>query len=472
MSIKTLLKYVLIFGPALLSFIPYIFSYINFQPDLVILPGVNKHNVHTYGDSADSSGNSQCTLTKVTDSTIIFDYTLRKSNLSTGRDPYAGVAIDLNLKESKKFYDISPYNYIDVDIVTKQGTSFKIQLKSYIEGFTVLDEFWTYFHKEKQVEVHLGSIRYRISIDSIATPNWFPIVVFRHIGAGAAKLPPDWDKTKLFGINFQSSYSTPENVPDRFEVIRVAFVKDRSSLLTILNKCTAVFIGYIALVLLLQFIIKHRKQILSILLGDPNLGNSELFGSRKTDSATVGPDQSVIATADSGTQDTTTQNSGQSDIHRSGSKPIISFPTIIIPEDPVKKLIEEDAKRIIDYINANYSDPEMDEEQVAHGTLMQCDRVRTILKDKFNKSFPAYLNEIRINAAKEWLITTTLGIGQIAMKVGYNNFANFNRVFRQFVDMTPMEYRYTYKKTKEPSDAPNGERSDPQTEERSDPPSI
>lgn len=55
----------------------------------------------------------------------------------------------------------------------------------------------------------------------------------------------------------------------------------------------------------------------------------------------------------------------------------------------------------------------------------------------------AYLQLIRINAAKELLTQTSERITDIAFDVGFNNLTHFNRIFRKVAHCSPRKYRKT-----------------------------
>lgn len=52
-----------------------------------------------------------------------------------------------------------------------------------------------------------------------------------------------------------------------------------------------------------------------------------------------------------------------------------------------------------------------------------------------------YLNQCRIDRAKQLLQTTQLTITEIAFAVGFNNHSSFTRLFRRYVGVTPKEFR-------------------------------
>lgn len=56
-------------------------------------------------------------------------------------------------------------------------------------------------------------------------------------------------------------------------------------------------------------------------------------------------------------------------------------------------------------------------------------------------SFIDYRNKVRIDAAKDLLVTTDLTVIMVAQKVGFSDVSNFNRVFKRFEGRTPLVYR-------------------------------
>jgi transcriptional regulator GlxA family with amidase domain len=52
------------------------------------------------------------------------------------------------------------------------------------------------------------------------------------------------------------------------------------------------------------------------------------------------------------------------------------------------------------------------------------------IKKRTGKTFINYLNEIRISYAARWLMEKNLTVFEIAFEAGFNNIANFNKVFK------------------------------------------
>lgn len=63
------------------------------------------------------------------------------------------------------------------------------------------------------------------------------------------------------------------------------------------------------------------------------------------------------------------------------------------------------------------------------------------IKKRTGRTFVSYVNNIRISYASRLLLETDLSVGEIAYKCGFNNLANFNRMFKKTKNNTPSEFR-------------------------------
>jgi two-component system, response regulator YesN len=63
-------------------------------------------------------------------------------------------------------------------------------------------------------------------------------------------------------------------------------------------------------------------------------------------------------------------------------------------------------------------------------------------KNGTGKLFSDYLNDYRIDKAKELLNTTNMKASEIAKKVGYNDSNYFYKVFKKYTGLYPSEYKY------------------------------
>lgn len=64
-----------------------------------------------------------------------------------------------------------------------------------------------------------------------------------------------------------------------------------------------------------------------------------------------------------------------------------------------------------------------------------------LFKQCFKVNFSMYLNEFRIEQAKQLLLSTNLNVKEVAQRCGYQDNSYFIRVFKRFTGMTPMDYR-------------------------------
>lgn len=64
-----------------------------------------------------------------------------------------------------------------------------------------------------------------------------------------------------------------------------------------------------------------------------------------------------------------------------------------------------------------------------------------IFKEKMSVRVVDYINQVRVEAAKQLLDLTAKSVTAISQDVGYNDSGYFARVFRQFTGMSPKEYR-------------------------------
>ncbi len=87
-------------------------------------------------------------------------------------------------------------------------------------------------------------------------------------------------------------------------------------------------------------------------------------------------------------------------------------------------------------------------EKLAEITYMSYSKFRKIFKEYTGFSPSQYIQEVRINMAKEILTNTSRSIKEIAFELGYENKDYFFTVFRKATGMTPTSYRrYTQGET-------------------------
>lgn len=105
---------------------------------------------------------------------------------------------------------------------------------------------------------------------------------------------------------------------------------------------------------------------------------------------------------------------------------------------------KEESKSVVetvrDYITYNI-DKEMTRESLAELVYLHPDYLARLFKKETGESLVNYITNNRIRLAKEYLEKTSDPINVIAMKVGYDNFSYFSKVFKDVTGITPKEYK-------------------------------
>jgi YesN/AraC family two-component response regulator len=95
---------------------------------------------------------------------------------------------------------------------------------------------------------------------------------------------------------------------------------------------------------------------------------------------------------------------------------------------------------ILEYIRQNYHQ-DIDIKTLAEYVGLSYSHVRKLFYDETGENIVNYINNLRINEAKQMLRQSKLSIGEIATRLGYNNSQSFNRFFKKYEGITPGDYR-------------------------------
>ncbi|RYU69593.1 AraC family transcriptional regulator [Aliivibrio finisterrensis] len=106
--------------------------------------------------------------------------------------------------------------------------------------------------------------------------------------------------------------------------------------------------------------------------------------------------------------------------------------------------IDSEAKEKIDvvcqYIDEHYQNT-ITLLDVADHLCMSESSIHRLFQSHFSESFSQYLKKFRLNHAANLLTHSSLPIGIVAEQVGYRNQTNFNRLFKDYKQLTPNQYR-------------------------------
>ena len=97
-----------------------------------------------------------------------------------------------------------------------------------------------------------------------------------------------------------------------------------------------------------------------------------------------------------------------------------------------------------EFIQKNYSH-DISVDSIARSAGISQSLLFRLFKEKEKRTPIAYLRDVRIQSAKQLLISNSdLSIGDISEACGFSDFAYFCKVFKAIIGATPSEYRNTY----------------------------
>ena len=100
------------------------------------------------------------------------------------------------------------------------------------------------------------------------------------------------------------------------------------------------------------------------------------------------------------------------------------------------------ANKAIEYIKENYKDAEVNLSNLSKMFHVSESYMTRIIKKKVNKSFSAYITELRMEEAMKLLSEREdIMVGQVAEIVGYSSHHYFCRVFKTYTGLSPLEYK-------------------------------
>lgn len=95
----------------------------------------------------------------------------------------------------------------------------------------------------------------------------------------------------------------------------------------------------------------------------------------------------------------------------------------------------------LDYIHQFYYS-NLNLEDIAGLYFINPQYLSKLFTKQMGLSFTHYVNQVRIDHAKELLTLTQKSVTEIATLVGFNNITYFNRIFKKITNLTPTTYRH------------------------------
>lgn len=124
------------------------------------------------------------------------------------------------------------------------------------------------------------------------------------------------------------------------------------------------------------------------------------------------------------------------EIHRS----LYDFLSRIAAAKRKRKVVSKEVRLALDYMETHYSSDLSLQQASAHVNLSPS-YLSSLFKKEMNINFVDYLNEIRIEKAKELLLDSYLKSYEIAESVGFKENTYFCKIFKKVTGMTTGEYR-------------------------------
>lgn len=93
------------------------------------------------------------------------------------------------------------------------------------------------------------------------------------------------------------------------------------------------------------------------------------------------------------------------------------------------------------YMKNHYAQPDLSLNGMADYFKVSPSTMAKLVKQRTSMNFSDYLNQLRIEAAINLLIKTTLSINEISEAVGYSSQHYFSRIFKKYTGEVPSNYR-------------------------------
>ena len=119
---------------------------------------------------------------------------------------------------------------------------------------------------------------------------------------------------------------------------------------------------------------------------------------------------------------------------------ILSVLFASVKSDKKVTAIKNKMSEIIDYINRNYSD-KLSLDYISSKMRVSKYYLCHTFKGVVGMTFGEYITFTRISRAKQLLRESENSISDIALSVGFDSFAYFSKVFREYEGISPKMYR-------------------------------
>lgn len=109
-------------------------------------------------------------------------------------------------------------------------------------------------------------------------------------------------------------------------------------------------------------------------------------------------------------------------------------------EKSSKSAPENFFEMLVDYVDSHYRDPDLSLKKIA-GIFSYTEKyISYLFKSRKGVGFSKYLNELRIQYARDLMAQRNTSVSEIAAHCGYSDPLYFSKVFRKQMNQSPTEY--------------------------------
>ncbi len=98
-------------------------------------------------------------------------------------------------------------------------------------------------------------------------------------------------------------------------------------------------------------------------------------------------------------------------------------------------------KPAIEYIHKHYTEELINMEKLSGLCGISYDYLRQLFEKIYGSSPIKYINNLKLNRAKELLSSGLYSVGEVALNAGFSDLSHFSRFFKENIGVSPSEYR-------------------------------
>jgi len=274
------------------------------------------------------------------------------------------------------------YDYLILKIKSTEPTVLYIRYKTFINGYTKFGNGLTYTHSQKSLNINNTIKTYKLKIKDFKIPDWWFSL--------NKDMDPNNVKANLKNLNAILIQSEDKTLYNTQNTINIEYIGLKNDLISDILLYIVIILSIYIFILLAFLIIKLIKKYKKI----------------------IEEKNEIIK------------------LH----KPL-----------NIENYSDNEAKKVFNFLKNNYNSQNLSLKMINKETGISEFKIPIIIKKYCKLSFKQYLNLIRLEESKRLLKETDRQIIEIAFYVGYNNVTHFNRVFKEYFKISPIEFRKNIK---------------------------